>query len=127
MSKQTDKRRHILSQSEVSELYSLPRLNNIQREQSFSLADEELKAVNQRSSLSSKVYFILLLGYFREKPLIAQFRFRDVRDDSKYVVNRYYPGQKLPQENPSQSQVYYLVPGRKPPYFLELGEFSNLP
>ena len=46
MSKQTDKRRHILSQSEISELYSLPRLNTIQREQSFSLADEELKAVN---------------------------------------------------------------------------------
>ena len=108
MSKQTDKRRHILSHSEVSELYSLPRLNNIQREQSFSLADEELKAVNQQSSLSSKVYFILLLGYFREKPLIAQFRFRDVKDDSKYVVNRYYPGKKLPRKNPSQSQVYYL-------------------
>ncbi len=87
MLKQTDKRWHILSQSAVSELYSLPRLNNIQLEQSFSLADEELKAVNQQSSLGSKVNFIFLLGYFREKPLIAQFRFRDVRDDSKYVVN----------------------------------------
>ena len=95
MSKQSDKRRYILSQSEVSELYCLPRLNHIQREQSFSLADEALKTVNQQSSLGSKVYFILLLGYFREKPLIAQFRFRYVRDDSKYVVNRYYPGQKL--------------------------------
>jgi len=108
MSKQTDKRRYILSQSEISGQYCLPRLNNIQREQSFSLTDEEIKAVNQQASLSSKVYFILLLGYFREKPLIAQFRFRDVRDDLKYVVNRYYPEQKLPRKNPSQSQVYYL-------------------
>jgi hypothetical protein len=108
MSKQTDKRRYILSQSEISELYCLPRLNNIQREQSFSLADEELKAANQLSSLSSKAYFILLLGYFREKPVIAQFRFREVKDDLRYVVNRYYPEQKLPRKNPSQSQVYYL-------------------
>ena len=108
MSKQTDKRRHILSESEINELYCLPRLNNIQREQSFSLADEELKAVNQQSSLSSKVYFILLLGYFREKPFIAQFRFRDVKDDLKYVVNRYYPGQTPPRKNPSRSHVYYL-------------------
>ena len=69
MSKQTDKRRYILSQSEISGQYCLPRLNNIQREQSFSLTDEEIKAVNQQSSLSSKVYFILLLGYFREKPV----------------------------------------------------------
>jgi hypothetical protein len=90
MSKQTDKRRRILSESEINELYCLPRFNNIQREQSFSLPDEELKAVNQQSSLSSKAYFILLLGYFREKPLIAQFRFRDVQDDLKYVVNRYW-------------------------------------
>ena len=91
MSKQTDKRRYILSQSEINELYCLPRLNNIQREQSFSLADEELKAANQLSSLSSKAYFILLLGYFREKPVIGQFRFREVKDDLRYVVNRYYP------------------------------------
>lgn len=108
MSKKTDKRWHILAESEISELYCLPRLNNIQREQSFSLAEEELKAVNQQSSLSSKVYFILLLGYFREKPFVARFRFREVKDDLKYVVNRYYPGQTLPRKNPSQSQVYYL-------------------
>ena len=106
MSKQSDKRRYILSQSEISELYCLPRLNNIQREQSFSLADEELRAVNKQSLLSSKVYFILLLGYFREKPVIGQFRFRDVKDDLKYAVNRYYPDQKLPRKDPSQSQVY---------------------
>lgn len=72
------------------------------------LADEELKAANQLSSLSSKAYFILLLAYFREKPIIAQFRFREVKDDLRYVVNRYYPEQKLPRKNPSQSQVYYL-------------------
>ena len=108
MSMQPNKRRHILSQSEISEQYCLPRLNNIQREQAFSLTDGEIKAVNQQLALSSKVYFILLLGYFREKPLIAQFHFRDVKDDLKYVVNRYYPGQKLPRKNPSQSQVYYL-------------------
>ncbi len=108
MSKQTNKRRYILSQSEISELYCLPRLNNIQREQSFSLADEELRAVSQQSSLSSKVYFILLLGYFREKPVIGQFCFRDVKDDLKHVVNRYFPDQKLPRKDPSQSQVYYL-------------------
>ena len=77
MSKQSDKRRYILSQSEVSELYCLPRFNNIQREQSFSLAGEELRAVNQQSSLSSKVYFIMLLGYFRGKPVIGQSRFRE--------------------------------------------------
>ncbi len=108
MTKQNDKRRYILSQSEINELYCLPRLNNIQREQCFSLTDEELSAVNQQSLLGSKIYFILLLGYFREKPIIAQFRFGEVKEDLKYVIDRYYPGQKLPRKDASQSQVYYL-------------------
>ncbi|MEE8056514.1 MAG: Tn3 family transposase [Pseudomonadales bacterium] len=108
MLKQSDKRRYILSQSEINELYCLPRLNKVQQEQCFSLTDEELSAVNQQSLLGSKIHFILLLGYFREKPVVARFRFRDVQDDSKYVIDRYYPGQRLPRKDLSQSQVYYL-------------------
>jgi TnpA family transposase len=108
MAKRNDKRRYILSQSEINELYCLPRLNNVQREQCFSLTDEELSAVNQQFLLGSKLYFILLLGYFREKPVIAQFHFGEVKEDLKYVIDRYYPGQRLPRKDPSQSQVYYL-------------------
>ncbi len=59
MSMQPNKRRHILSQSEISEQYCLPRLNNIQREQAFSLTDggpvEEVTKVSNLLCLNNNL------------------------------------------------------------------------
>lgn len=46
----------------------------------FSLDAETQKLVNQCRSVETKIYFILLLGYFRAKPNIFNFSFTDVME-----------------------------------------------
>lgn len=66
------KRIKILSNSEVNELYGLPRFNHADREDYFSLDEETQRLVNECRRIETKCYFILLLGYFRSKPIISR-------------------------------------------------------
>ena len=71
MVKKTDKRIQILRKSEINELYDLPNFNHADREDYFSLDSETQRLVDKCRQLKTKVYFILLLGYFRCKPIIV--------------------------------------------------------
>lgn len=78
----TDARRlKVLSNAEVDSLYSLPVFDHSDREEYFSMDKNVKKFVFSLRKFESRVYFILLLGYFRAKPLIHNFSADDV-----YVV-----------------------------------------
>ncbi len=108
MSTIDNNRRIILTPTEISALYALPRLTQPQREQYFSLSEAEWDEVNQLEQLKSKLYLILSIGYFRVKPMLVRFRIKDVKEDMKYIVDRYYPASKTPRSLPSQSHCYYI-------------------
>ena len=93
----SNKRITILNPSEINQLYRLPQFTTAERTEYFTLTDEEEAIVARFRSLETKAYFILLLGYFRVKPMIVHFRFRDVRDDLYHIMARYFPGRALPR------------------------------
>jgi len=96
---QNSKRLSILLNSEINELYSPPSLTPEQSRHYFSLNDIELESFNRLQDRYSRLYFVLLLGYFKIKPVILNFTFLQVKNDFKFVVSEYFPGEKFKQRN----------------------------
>jgi len=59
------------------------------------LDSETQKLVNELRRLETRVYFILLLGYFRSRPIIFNFSFEDVVVDLDYVRTKYFNGKDM--------------------------------
>ncbi len=93
------KRLKILNNAEIESLYSIPVYNHSDREDYFSMDDEVKKFTFSLRKFEARVYFILLLGYFRTKPLVHNFSASEVNDDLNYVLNKYFNGKKLTKFN----------------------------
>ena len=102
MTKLPGKRIEIITESEMSELYSIPLMSDDDRQHFFSLNDTELKVFNSRESVQIKTYFILLLGYFKYKPIILDFTLKDVKADLDYILQTHLSGKKLPRKAPAK-------------------------
>lgn len=76
----------ILTSDEIDELYRRPAFNQTEREEFFSLDTRALEHIRKMEKLESRVHFILLMGYFRSKPVIPQFHLKDVRQDVRYTL-----------------------------------------
>ena len=46
------------------------------------------------SKLENKILLVLLLGYFRSKPVIPAFKLSDVKEDVRFICKTYFPGEK---------------------------------
>lgn len=95
MSQKNEKRIHILSPNEVSELYERPVFNQADREDYFSLDTHMHKIVEGLEKLETRLYFILLVGYFRAKPVIPKFTLDDVAGDAEYIRKTHFPDEKM--------------------------------
>jgi len=71
--KDPGKRLKILTNNEIQELYGLPHFFQDGREKYFYLNPLEMEELNNLRSKSSKVYFILQLGYFKAKKMFFIF------------------------------------------------------
>jgi len=71
---QNSQRLQILTAQEIVAIYDRPRFTDMERRHYFSLIESELSSVKLRSingqAASSKLYFILQVGYFKAKHLI---------------------------------------------------------
>ena len=97
-------RRAILLDSEIQDLYGAPKLAFEQKRYYFSLNDPELDALRSIRDRYNRVYFILLLGYFKVKPVVLNIRYSDVRDDLQFIAGEFFPGMKLGRKNLSPMQ-----------------------
>ena len=86
-----EKRLRILSEDEREALYGRPQFTHEERIQYFSLSPREQALIEQLHSLTSRLYCILQLGYFKARHLFFVFRFTDVAEDAKYTQERYFP------------------------------------
>ena len=84
------KRLHLLSDTEVEELYSRPDFNANEQQLYFTLNEQERVALNRYSNTKTRVYFILQLGYFKAKQQFFNVDFEDVSDDTAFILRTYY-------------------------------------
>lgn len=94
MRKVKPSRIQILTEQEVHELYSRPAFNQNEREEFFSIDPSIEKALSNMGKIETKIYLILLIGYFRAKPVVPQFRLRDVKQDVDYIYATHFPNRK---------------------------------
>jgi len=85
--KDPGKRLKILTNNEIQELYGLPHFFQDEREKYFYLNPLEMEELSNLRSKSSKVYFILQLGYFKAKKMFFIFSQQEVQEDIEYMAD----------------------------------------
>jgi hypothetical protein len=98
------KRLAILHQSEIQDLFGPPRLTIEEKRFYFTLNDLELKSFASIRDRQQCCYFIVLLGYFKVKPVMLNVSFTDVREDLDFVRAEYLPGTSTKRQNLTKSQ-----------------------
>jgi len=81
----------ILDDQEIEELYGRPRFSHEERVHFFSLTPEERSLVDVYHKLSSRVLFILQLGYFKAKSLFFAIDLNGEREDVLHILQQHYP------------------------------------
>jgi len=89
------KRLSILSRPEVQEVYSVPAFNARDREHFFTFTEGELAAVQRLHNHRHRIYFLLMLGYFKFKPVCLTLQWKAIFGDYRYIAERYFPGANL--------------------------------
>ncbi|CNI60456.1 Tn3 family transposase [Yersinia pekkanenii] len=85
------KRIRILTNNEINELYQIPAFNSAEREEYFSLDKDLRRRINSISKIESRIYIILLIGYFRYKPVVPELTEQNYKKDIKHIIQHYYP------------------------------------
>lgn len=86
----TIKRIHLLSDTEVQDLYALPKFSANEQELYFTLNKSEQTALDRYTKIKTRVYFILQLGYFKAKQQFFNFDFENAQHDTRFILRSYY-------------------------------------
>ncbi len=103
------KRIHILSADEIKELYDRLVFNPAEREEYFTLDGDVLGMLYDLDKFEIKLYLIILIGYFRAKPVVPKFTLRDVKEDVNYICKTYFPDKKPKYSAIGKSTRFKLV------------------
>lgn len=99
-------RLQILSEQEALAIYGRPIFNEVEQRHYFSLTEVELVHLKLRTingkDTSSKVYFILQLGYFKAKHLFFKFNYINVKNDVAFILSIYMPNDTIPTKLPTR-------------------------
>jgi len=84
------KRLGILGDDELEAIYGRPCFSPEERCTYFSLFQPEKELLPLLRSVSSRVYFVLQLGYFKAKHRYFTFDFQEVAEDLQYVLKQHF-------------------------------------
>jgi len=87
---ESSKRISILNQSEINELYQIPKFTDDERRWYFELHGSEPKLLMFSGSKKTKADVILQLGYFKAKNQFFQYRHDDIHTDIDYILNQFF-------------------------------------
>lgn len=103
MNMSIDKRLNLLSTNEIKEIYDYPEFTDNQRQYYFHLSNQELETTQKLKTIESKIYFVLMLGYFKSKTIFYKISFKKSHLDlvyiSKNVIHNPKNINKLPSKN----------------------------
>jgi hypothetical protein len=83
------KRLAILTPDEVDSIFKIPVFSDEEREAYFTLSEKDKIHYESLRGSSSRLYFLLLLGYFKARKQFFSFGWQQVKEDRKYLVYRY--------------------------------------
>ena len=98
--------------AEYRDLYDPPHFNENDRNYFFNLNDLETSRLKQFRIVQNTAHFILLLGYFKAKPVTLTFTWGMVKSDLTHIYARYFPKNRLIRKNlnkDAKSKIYQKV------------------
>jgi Tn3 transposase DDE domain/Domain of unknown function (DUF4158) len=102
----TEKRTKILTETEITELFSPPILNSNDQRFFFTLNDIELAESKKIRDRCQRCMFVVLLGYFKVKPVMLNPGYHQIKQDIKYVCKNILPGAGLrPFNLPQKARI----------------------
>ena len=84
------KRLSILTAAEIEELYSPPVFSESDQRFFFTLNDREFDEINRIRDRKHRVVAIVLLGYFKSKPILLNPSFKSMQSDLAFVSKLYF-------------------------------------
>ena len=95
--KSSERRLTILTLSEQKSIYGFPRFDNQERKHYFTINKIEKDILDtQFRGFTSKLYFLLQLGYFKATYQFFHFKHQDIPEDTYYIVKKHFS--QLPKE-----------------------------
>src|SRR3990167_9684354 len=94
-----EERLNLLTDAEVSDLYSIPIFSDDnERNHFFTLSDEEHKLLEKYTGIKSKVYLIIQIGYFKAIQQFYKFSLDDVKDDVNFIIKKHYSSEEIDEK-----------------------------
>ncbi len=92
------KRLHIIGANEIAAIYDLPRFSTEDQAHFFSLSAHERAVLPELRTYTSRILFILQLGYFKAVRQFFVFKLDEVVQDITWIQQTHFPGSKLPEK-----------------------------
>ena len=96
----------ILNDGEIEELFSIPKIDMQDRELLFEITPEDKVYLAKQAIVENQINYLLQVGYFRAARKFYKFTFSGVKEDTQYIINRYFKGLNFPQSNTSKDKHY---------------------
>lgn len=97
---------NILSDEEIKRLYELPQFDDQERAEVFKLSETEQAYLESLKDLSAKIDFTLQVGYFKTTAQFFKFTLQGRMDDTRFIIQQYFPQAKLPKQAVKYRQHY---------------------
>ena len=105
-----NKRLTILSEEEKFALYTMPDFNELQQYEYLTLTNAEQQIMFSRSTLSSKIYCALQIGYFKAKHMFFDLDWIDIPDeDISFLMKHYFPDKHFLAESITRYEYYTQI------------------
>ena len=88
----------ILSAEEIRDLYDTPRFSQEERSLYFGMDTQELNLALSHRPLTSRLFFVLQLGYFKARRMFFSFSVNGDNDDVRFIMDSHFPGHPLPEK-----------------------------
>jgi len=84
-----DNRIAILTKKEIDEIYGIPQFSPEDQLAFFHLSTEEEKIMISFRNANAKIFFILLLGYFKAKRMLFPLNIEIMKADIEFIIQKY--------------------------------------
>jgi hypothetical protein len=88
---------NLLNPSEILDIYGIPILNDLERENYFTLNKAEASLLKTYSNPKEGIYFLVCLIFFKIKRTFVAFSYQDITFERQHLMKRYFANKPLPK------------------------------
>ena len=92
----------LLMPTELLDIYGIPSLNDIERQEYFTFNDQEIQALQNFKDIKDSIYFAICLVFFKIKRTLVDFNYQDITPERQYLMQRYFPNKISPRTLPNK-------------------------